>query len=410
MKNVFLIGNGFDLHHKLPTKYFDFLCVAEYLTRNMIAAPLYVGKVFLQCKKSGNIQECYQSHKEAFDSTEVPFDKVSEIINLLQENMWFKYFLKTLDVDAGWIDFEKEISTVISVLDYNIDDKEIHLPKDKELPPFVLSYFKYFVDVGSNVKLYPGNSYNINKAYLNEYPHNSGIYIANKKKIFEELFSELINFSKALRLYLKYFVESAFDFMCDDPTIKEQKLSVLIMADNVVTFNYTNTIERFYANKSTFHIHGSVNSSNIVLGINPDESDECGVSDTTPIKFEKYYQREAFGTLAEYIKWYRETIGSNTEYRVITIGHSLDETDRDILSDMFLNAKEIFVTYYDESCRDDYFRNINKMFTKDGYNKFVKEQGLQFVLLSEIDKIKEIIKPPMYEFYRSNMNEDVNII
>lgn len=34
MKNVFLIGNGFDLHHYLPTKYLDFMCVAEYLISN----------------------------------------------------------------------------------------------------------------------------------------------------------------------------------------------------------------------------------------------------------------------------------------------------------------------------------------------------------------------------------------
>lgn len=36
MKNVFLIGNGFDLHHMLPTKYYDFMCVAEYLKNNNI--------------------------------------------------------------------------------------------------------------------------------------------------------------------------------------------------------------------------------------------------------------------------------------------------------------------------------------------------------------------------------------
>ena len=109
MLNVFLIGNGFDLHHKLPTKYFDFICVAEYLTSNMLVAPLYVGNVFSKCVKSSHIQECYQVHKAAFDAVEVPFEKACDIASLLQNNMWFKYFSKTLDVDVGWIDFEKEI-------------------------------------------------------------------------------------------------------------------------------------------------------------------------------------------------------------------------------------------------------------------------------------------------------------
>ena len=140
MQNVFLIGNGFDLHHKLPTKYFDFICVAEYLTNNRLQAPLKVGDIFSKCGKSANIQESYNAHKEQFDAVEVPFEKASEITSLLQENMWFDYFSKTLDADAGWIDFEKEISTVISVLDENINSTEevIHIPSNKPLVPFVV--------------------------------------------------------------------------------------------------------------------------------------------------------------------------------------------------------------------------------------------------------------------------------
>ena len=29
--NVFLLGNGFDLYHKLPTKYINFLNTVEFL-------------------------------------------------------------------------------------------------------------------------------------------------------------------------------------------------------------------------------------------------------------------------------------------------------------------------------------------------------------------------------------------
>ena len=412
MQNVFLIGNGFDLHHKLPTKYFDFMCVAEYLTNNRLQAPLKVGDIFSKCGKSANIQESYNAHKEQFDAVEVPFEKASEITSLLQENMWFDYFSKTLDADAGWIDFEKEISTVISVLDDNIDQGEntVYLSKHELLPAFILSNFKFFIDIDDEAKIYPGDDFDIKDKYLKEYPYNSKIFIANKNKIFDDLYEELLNFKRALTLYLRFFVESAFDLIHKDSCTNTQRIDLLNMSDNAISFNYTNTLERFYFNKSAYHIHGTVKNNDIVLGVNPNESDNSGTDNTSQIKFKKYYQREAFGTVVEYIKWYRETIGANTEYRVITIGHSLDETDKDILSDMLLNAKEIYVTYYNESCKDDYISNIIKIFGNEGYNKFKKEQGLEFISLSNIEQLRNKITPPPVNWSYSDGHGKIEVI
>lgn len=412
MKNVFLIGNGFDLHHKLPTKYLDFMCVAEYLTSNTLKAPLNIGKIFEKCIKSANIQTCYQAHKEAFDSIEIPFEKAGEITDLLRENLWFDYFLKTLDTDAGWIDFEKEISMVIAKLDYNIDEDSntIYLSREDALSPFILSFFKFFIDVEDDTEICPGDDFDIKDNYLKEYPHNSNIFIVDKKMIFTELYNHLINFSKALSLYLSCFVESAFDLIHKDSCTRCQKIDLLNMANNAISFNYTNTLERFYFNKFAYHIHGSTKNTNIVLGVNPNEADDRGTHDTSLIKFKKYYQREVFGSAIEYIKWYRETIGTNTEYRVITIGHSLDETDKDIISDMFLHAKEIYVTYYDANCKDDYIANIIKIFGNDGFNKFQKEQGLEFVPLSDIEQLKDKIKPPNYEFYKTEDHGKIEVV
>jgi hypothetical protein len=401
MKNVFLIGNGFDLHHYLPTKYLDFMCVAEYLISNTLSTPLNAGTVFSKCVKSTNIQKCYAAHKEVFDSIEVPFEKASEITNLLRDNLWFDYFLKTLDTDSGWIDFEKEISTVITTLDEGINqsNNSIILTYDDNLLAFILSNFKFFIEINSNAKIYPGDYLDIKKCYLKEYPHNSNIYIADKKKIFEELYKELLNFSKALGLYLSYFVEIAYDLLHKDTTTEQQRIKLLNLADCAISFNYTNTLERFYSNKTTYHIHGIAKNQNIVLGVNPNKSDDSGTNNTTLIKFKKYYQREIFRTAEEYIKWYRETIGTETTYRVITIGHSIDETDKDILTDMFRHAKEIYITYYDETCKDDYINNIIKLFGNDGYNEFKKEKGLEFIQLSDIEILRERISPPQNEFY-----------
>lgn len=403
MKNIFLIGNGFDLHHMLPTKYYDFMCVADYLNTNRLEFPISIGDVLSNCTENENIKKCYNAHKEVFDAIEVKSDNAIEISNLLQNNIWFNYFLKTLNRDLGWIDFEKEIFTVISTLDtiIDFDEKTVYLPQHELLPPFILSNFRYFVDIYDDVELYPGDDLDIKSQYLIEYPYNSGIYVADKKKIFEELYKNLREFSQALNLYFDCFVENAFDLLHKDDFMSRIRIDLMNMADNSISFNYTSTLEKLYFNQKAFHIHGTIKEQKMVLGVNPDETDDIGTNDTSLIKFKKYYQREVYGTDIEYINWYRETIGTKTEYRVIVIGHSLDETDKDIVSDMFLNAKEIYITYYDNVCKDSYIANIVKMFGKSGFDKFRRDQHMQFIPLCDVDSLKEKIKPQYIEFYYS---------
>ena len=395
MNNVFLLGNGFDLHHKLPTKYFDFICVAKYLTTNTLFDPINVGKVFSKCKESKNITECYEAHKDIFNAINIDLEKAVEIVHLLDNNLWFSYFLKTLNIDAGWIDFEKEISTVIEHLDKTIleEGKTVQIHSKEIVSAFVLNNFKYFLEVEQKSQIYAGNSCSIKKEFLKERIYNSGILVADKKKIFEELYNHLLNFSKALNIYLSCFVENALDMLCEDEYINDNSINLLNMADSCVTFNYTSTIEKLYNDKQVFHIHGMIKRDNIVLGVNPNKSDDINTDNTSLIKFKKYYQREVRGTDQDYVDWYRTTIGAGKEYRVVVIGHSLDETDKDILSDIFQNAKEIYVTYYNDECRDDHIKNIVRIFGKSGYDTFIKEKGMKFIPLSKIDVLVDKLKP-----------------
>lgn len=414
MKNVFLLGNGFDLHHKLPTKYFDFMCVVDYLGNNRLTFPITIGDVLSNCTESQNIIDCYAAHKEVFDTVEVPSATVNEISHLLLNNIWFDYFLKTLNRDLGWIDFEKEIFNVITILDEIIDpdEKSVYLPQHELLPPFILSNFNFFVDVWDDAKLYPGDDLDILKKYLIEYPYNSGIYVADKKKIFDELYEKLLDFNKALNLYFEGFIENAFYLLHKDNFMRNSRIDLINMADNAVSFNYTSTLEELYFNKKAYHIHGRIKDKKMVLGVNPNEADDMGTNDTSLIKFKKYYQREFLGTDIEYINWYRDILSAKTEYRVIVIGHSLDETDKDIISDMFLNAKEIYITYFNDECKDGYVANIVKMFGKSGFDKFRREQHMEFVLLSKIASLKSKIEPQQIDraFSDSEQGEKIVVI
>ncbi len=412
MENVFLIGNGFDLHHMLPTKYYDFMCVADYLNKNLLTFPLTIGNVFSKCTESKNITNCYNAHKDVFDLITVKSDAIVQMNNLLYNNIWFDYFRKTLNRDLGWIDFEKEIFTVINTLDEIVasDEDTVYLPQHELLPPFILSNFCFFVEVDDGVNIYPGDTLDIYEKYLIEYPFSSGIYVADKKKIFDELFEKLLDFNQALNLYFDCFVENTFDLLHKDNYTNENRIELINMADNSVSFNYTSTLERLYSNQKAFHIHGRIRDKKMVLGVNPNESDDVGTNDTSLIKFKKYYQRESFGTDVEYIEWYRKMINNKTEYRLIVIGHSLDETDKDIISDMFINAKEIYITYYDNDCKDNYIANIVRMFGKSGFDRFRREQQMQFVMLSEIKTLEDKIKPNEIEWECLNFDKEPIIV
>ena len=396
MKNVFLIGNGFDLHHMLPTKYFDFMCVGEYIRTNILRH-CSIGDIFSKCSNNPNLERCYNAHQETFDTTPIDFDKLSELANIVYDNIWFDYFSKTLNKDLGWIDFEKEIALVINTLNNIIDDEEsndtsVFVSSADLVARFILFSFSFFVDMPKEDDIDSVVDFQIKKQYLKERIYNTNIYVVDKKKIFEYLYEKLLEFSKALNLYFDCFIESTFESLCNDDHIKTYKINLLEQADITLSFNYTSTVEKLYRTEETYHIHGTVDNNKIVLGINASNNDAVGTNDTALIKFKKYYQREKYETDVAYINWYRETIRDKKKYRVIVIGHSLDETDKDIISTMFLNATEIYITYYDDNCKDDYIANIVKMFGADGWDKFRKDHRMQFIPLSDIEKLSDNLK------------------
>ena len=80
--NVFLVGNGYDLHHKFPTGYLNFLNTIKFLTEKYNDSFSTVGNVFgnneLQ-DKDAFIKECYLKHSEIYDTTSLPKEKVYDI-------------------------------------------------------------------------------------------------------------------------------------------------------------------------------------------------------------------------------------------------------------------------------------------------------------------------------------------
>lgn len=377
-----LLGNGFDLYYKLPTKYADFLYVVSFLQANRDKTFETIGDIFSEDalqKSDPFIKVCYETHKAAYDTTPLNKELTEEIITLTKDNIWFAYLQKVFNKDVGWIDFEKEIGVVLGCFEqafkkrtvFSFNSNEKHLK-------CILQHFKFFVDKpSSGVAI---GAYAINKDYCKEDPIGSDHIIINTEKVVDKLYEELCNISKALTLYLKCFVESTYGRLKNDGACG--RLEFFSHMERAITFNYTNTYESLYFNNSAFHIHGSTNGE-IVLGINSDESDTIENINTTFVCFKKYFQRTLFDTDSEYLRWIKGFVDSKLPYRLFTMGHSLDITDKDIIEDLFRNAKEIIVLYHSIDSKISYIKNLIEIFGKTDFEMLKNEKNLIFVSLNQ---------------------------
>ena len=393
-----LIGNGFDLHHKFPTRYIDFLHTLQFLVENYDVSFSTVGHVFgsksLQ-EQNAFISECYDTHNHIYNSTQLPKDIATQMITKAKDNMWFAYLRKCVSKNIHWIDFEKEIIRVLGAFDaffneengFTLNNDRIFFdlntfPSDRE-HRYIISNFSFFCEDSSDD--WPGRSrimYMKDKYVLEEIA-GSNYYRLAIDNITSVLYDSLRALSYILRDYLHYFV--------DMPALEYANLGLrphfasLPTPNRVYSFNYTNTIETLYNNNMVDHLHGNT-CTEIVLGVNPDENDMLGNVDTTFLQFKKYFQRVFYKTDTSFLhkmSAVRHTPRSN-DRKLYVIGHSLDPTDEDIVKQIFSTAQSIFILYHNETSVKNQIKNLVQIYGKEGFDQLRDEKDLQFLPQSGI--------------------------
>ena len=246
--------------------------------------------------------------------------------------------------------------------------------------------------------------YSIKDDFITEYPLGSKIKVVNKDKIIKQLSNHLVELAKALKIYLKLFVENIFDITTAAEYMEKNK--VFLHNDVVVTLNYTNTFEKLYLDSEVFHLHGSV-ETDIVLGVNADICDDLKTVDTSFIAFKKYYQRILKETDYKYIRWYDDQLSaSDMDNHLLVMGHSLDITDKDIISDLFNIASKITILYHNESAKASYITNLVKIFGKSGLDGFREQSKLSFLPLSmDFSEFSETQKQNSFSEYQNKVAE-----
>ena len=382
---LLMLGNGYDLAHCFPTKYDNFLHVINFLSTSYNESFDTVGKILgneeLQ-NSSPFLKSCYQKHKYIYDSTPLNRDKAARLIEGAKTNTWFKYFLSSFNRELGWIDFEKEISIVIEAFEYFFDTCSIkfNMPELKIKNQHIISKFDFFHESNVPSKGLPAYTRRVKKKYTIEHPQGSGYLIVFKEEIVKGLYLELLQLANMLQLYLTCFVDNPSHVTMEQGLRTTKNIFQNVF--QVFTFNYTQTYEILYGcDSSVLHIHGDT-KKNIVLGVNPNSHDELIDLDTSFIKFKKYFQRIFYRTDLNYthkLKHLREQKKYDSQYTLYVFGHSLNETDKDIIKDLFDLADQIVIFYHNLDAVSSYITNLVNIYGKQEFDQLRVNKNLYFL-------------------------------
>lgn len=428
--NILLIGNGFDLAHGLPTRYGDFL---EFC------------KAIKDIKEKGLLNDLTAINKEMVSSYqslhsgiklvlprefgEELSEKSEELINLIYDNAWLKYFLQCdAFVGENWIDFESEISRVIQAL-----DKAMALMKNQE-----------------DITKLSGNNAAIIKKIVEEVQKDDGkrLYIQEVLKSIQNLNSlkdilerDLNMLIRAFEIYLCEFVEKI------EVKRRSSDIEGLEKIGYILSFNYTDTYRNIYDVNNDIeydYFHGKAKISNnietnsMVLGIDEYLTDSMKNENTDFIAFKKFYQRiykgckelavnwcadikkdfeyftysrkfmfedqigfelvskendnlykwEQFEKLAfKYDKEYEE---KHPKHNLYIFGHSLDVTDKDILRELILNDNVKTTIFYPD--KKELGKKIANLVKVIGQDELIRRTGgntktIEFIVQQDMVEI-----------------------
>lgn len=332
--NILVIGNGFDIAHGLPTKYGDFL---KFI------------KQYNQYKNNGEIsaqnEECFEEVSGLKNEASEIFD---EIGLLTKDNAWCLHFESIYDSRMtegkdGWIDFEREISNIIQI----IDGIRRQILKQMELGSGRVRLNDWQIE---QLKIIVWG--NVHLEFSNVEFDISAIQMLKKR-----LSQDLNRITRCLEIYLAYCVHT--EEISTLPII--EKLDI----HSVLSFNYTDTYRSLYdnGNKSIkyHYIHGiarkesNIESCNMILGIDEYLDNTLKDVDNEFVEFKKFFQRIFKGTGNIYTEWIRNheiTIKAMrkspnpTIMNIYIFGHSLDKTDGDVLRQLILQEYTNTTIFY----------------------------------------------------------------
>lgn len=371
MTDLLIVGNGFDLYHGLPTRYTDFLKFISYWS---IFWDNYNGEVKAQvCTpfrvKLSEQNEIIEESMRDFASHQGYYKyEHLEFINSHIDNLWIQYFLKKQLSGVNWIDFEGEIYNVLKLVEEYYSEFIPEMRKRNDAP---IKYIPGDMSTVINIfkKNCPEEYMDFTQGIISRRDTEKDKLKNNKEMLLSTMKRELDDLIKCLDYYLLDFVSN---IKVEQYSEQIKELSYI----NLLNFNYTYTYASVYGKNSLrehHRIHGDCLEEDMVLGI-PDESFP---STLDYIYFQKYFQRIQKCTGNYYKSWItepnaREKSLEDVPINVFIMGHSLADSDKGILKEIFMNdfVCKITIFYHSQLAYEQQVINLVSMFGKD----FVIEQ------------------------------------
>lgn len=249
--NILVIGNGFDLYHGLKTNYIDFVRFSEELLKSA---------------------------------------KGTKNRELAISNSFVKCFIKVASENQSWIDCEKEIEIIVTIILKVLDDKNVFIRNTNYIDLNESSLVSYEFE---RMKLLNKFCKRISKGRIVFQDRYFKVYQGiDKDLIMKTLIKDLNNLIKLFKNYLE-------ENVVGKSITRFSKQIEHIKPDYLINFNYTNTYEHYGINrKDVCYIHGSVEDNNMVLGIR-----DINENDMNFIHFKKFFQRLQKHT--DIIQWNR---------------------------------------------------------------------------------------------------------
>lgn len=355
--------------------------------------------------------------------------------DLIGDNVWIEYFLQCdIFLKQNWIDFESEICRIIKIVDNDIhsngglDTVVRNISED-----FFANYFLDNLDERIQMRdeaafiKYAGLPVGEQLKYVEQYkqdnpvePLKEEITYGNLISVLEDDLNKLI---RALEIYLCEYVEK-IDITEKSSDIDKEEI------DFILSFNYTHIFSKLYSvsNQSKKEIpdpfdylHGeakinnTIETNNMVLGIDEYLPKKRKNKETEFIAFKKFYQRIYKQTGCEYKRWVEiiknqmqeiddkikkqypvqipyNKIPNKCRNQLFIFGHSLDITDKDVLREMILNDNVYTTIYY--PVKKELGRKIANLVKVIGQDELIRRTGgntktIQFVLQKPMEKIKD---------------------
>lgn len=380
MNKVLLVGNGFDLAHGLLTKYEHFLEVLKNWEE--------IYKKLMQVKQRGTVEDNYAFYKYVCNASKMDVNNLAELDRIIKNNSWINYYKQCEAEIDGWIDFEREIYPVIDLFEiiFNLNNYSIIVSGEK-------------ADAFINMEALNKSSIRIARLWDKYFDFENGFcvktpYVSEKygilkKKILQSLRDDFDDFIKAFEIYLLEFV-----YRVEHTEVLKQIKD--INADYVISLNYTPTENWYGIDKgNVHHLHGVIREdvkeddegknsngekNNMVVGVNEQEDQNMDF-----IYFVKYFQRmqKASGTR------YKGFAAVKGQYELYIYGHSLDETDEDILKyvigrtnvkgELLLKPKKVYIYYYDASDYEQKVINLIKLYGRSNVEVFMEKDSFRFI-------------------------------